>query len=723
MSRFLRMTGRVALGGLLVCCLSAVLHAQTFLITSPASSEGTVPSTPELLSPPAPSVLPESLPDEWFKESKKEPTVVSAATQPLPQSAVASSVTVITAEEIALRQARSLLDALQGVPGLDVVPSGGPGQLATVFIRGAASERTVVLYNGVPLNDPVSPARNADLSRISLDNVDRIEIARGSQSAVFGSGALGGVINVITKDAAPEWSGSLDAEGGAYSTWRGSLTAGGRVSGLGVSVGASLENTQGYSSAAADAPQDAVDADGHRALSLDAGISATPASNLDVTLSNRFLRAETEMDSFGGTAGDDPNAVGSYWQSVHQATVSWNTLPGTWSQEVGLGFNQSSRHYDNPVDPAHPQDAWTSDFRARLLTAAWKHCLEAPAHNRISAGANVQQESGAYEDRSQYLDWWTGEPTEMRTEFRERRAQLTGVFLEDCFSYENWDTTVGARLDRHEQFGEFITYRLTQGYRVPATLSRLRLTYGTGFNAPTLYQLYADDAYTQGNRALRPETSRGWEIGAAQDLPAGWGELQVTYFQSDYSDEIVGLYDLDLFRYRYLNRAQAEMRGWESEARFRLLDSWRIAANYTRLWTREWEDRPADSRPLLRRADYQASLDVSGEAAGVKWFGQVLHIGPRLDVGDVRLAPYTLLNVAASAEVWPGTSVHCKVNNLLNARYEAITGYGTSGVAAYLGCQVAWKLAPPAGSQAAPAQPVQSGQPGQARPYAALVVE
>ena len=161
-----------------------------------------------------------------------EPVVVSAAKLPTLLSQSGSSVTVITAQDLENEKDFTVVEALRNVPGLDVVETGGPGQVAQVYMRGAGSDQTLVMVNGVEINDPISPNRAADLSRLTVDNVAQIEILRGPQSALFGSGGMGGVINIVTKKGSKNWEGAASLYDGKYNT-RGTAVSAGDAAGTG----------------------------------------------------------------------------------------------------------------------------------------------------------------------------------------------------------------------------------------------------------------------------------------------------------------------------------------------------------------------------------------------------------------------------------------------------------------------------------------------------------
>jgi len=161
-------------------------------------------------------VVPSVMSAQEAGEEKIEEIVVTATRIETPTREVGSSITVITDQEIKEKQKTTVLEVLRSVPGLDVVQSGGPGRTTSVFIRGAKSEHTLVLIDGIELNDPISTGRSYDFADLTTDNIERIEIIRGPQSTLYGSDAIGGVINIITKKGKGKPSGFASVEGGSF---------------------------------------------------------------------------------------------------------------------------------------------------------------------------------------------------------------------------------------------------------------------------------------------------------------------------------------------------------------------------------------------------------------------------------------------------------------------------------------------------------------------------
>ncbi len=670
---------------------------------TPGDAAELEPVNPEPLLLLRPREIPET-PAPWFWGTESSPRVSSAANFEMPLSEVGSAVTVITAEDIADREATTVAEVLRDVPGLDVVASGGPGQLTTVFIRGAASERTLVMLDGVVLNNPLSPGRGADISKLNVDNVERIEIVRGPQSVVFGSGAMGGIINIITRQGSPSWAGSLRLEGGSHASAFSQAEASGTAAGVGLAVGASLENTQGFSAArrtpegAAALPLPAMDDDGYRNLTLDLNLDAKPAENLSLKLTNRYLGGDNELDNYGGSFGDDPNHLMRFSQGVSSLRAQGVFWSGLWKPELFFGVNLMNWSTRNDPDADHPRAAETSDYHARNFEAAWRNPFQVSDENLFSCGVDYRRESGDFHYASQYAVWdeSSGDflTAAQNLDFPERAADLVGVFAEDLFRFENITAGAGLRYDTHDRFGGFLTYRITPTYHLAATRSRIKGTYGTAFNAPSLYQLYS----VYGNPSLRPETSFGWDVGWEQEVLDERLTLSATYFQTDYREQIAFVTDPVTYAARYVNGGQAQSKGWETALDVSVFAPLHVRATYTRLTANELVPASASGpEPLLRRADYKATLSADLRAAGVRLHVEAIRVGPRWDATfdpvsylpvRVRLAPYTLVNLAAAYAVAPAAEIYVRIHNLLDADYADVLGYTAERLAAFGGVQV-----------------------------------
>ncbi|HKL26655.1 MAG TPA: TonB-dependent receptor [Desulfuromonadales bacterium] len=608
-----------------------------------------------------------------------EPMVVTATRIETALAAVGSSMTVISRQEIENRQAVQLADLLRGVPGLDVVRQGGPGQTASVFLRGANSAHTLVLVDGVELNDPSTPARFFDFAAMPLDNIERIEILRGPGSTLYGSDAIGGVINIITRRGAGAPSGSLDIEAGSFSTHQEKFSLRGGGEKFNYSLAGSFFSTDGVSAASEDDGNS--EEDGHDRTSLATRLGLTPNKNLEVDLLYRYLDAETDLDNFGGAFGDDPNNLYDARSDYVRVQAQWDLFDRFWEQILGVSLTDYDRTNRNGTDAAHPVASVDSRFEGRLWKADWQNNLALSEVNTLILGIEHEEESAESRDFRTFEDFFTGEPTSALTEFDGKSARTTGYFLENQWlPTESTILTGGVRFDDHSRFGSHGTWRLTGSHLVSATGTRLKVSYGTGFKAPSLYQLFS----RFGDLDLDPETSRGWDAGLTQTLFDDRLSLGMTYFQNEFED----LIDFDFSSNAFQNIGEASSRGVELTMQTTPTDALEVAATYT--YTETEDEMTGDQ--LLRRPRNKGSVTVNYQWPNRAVCNlEILYVGEREDLvfpDVVTLDSYTLVNLSAVLPLTGYLKLTGRVENLFDENYEEVSGYGTPGLAGYLGAKL-----------------------------------
>jgi vitamin B12 transporter len=606
--------------------------------------------------------------------------VVTATRIGTPEKKVGSSVTVISAEELAKTGKTFVLDALEAALGLTTVRNGGQGAASSVSIRGANSEHTLFLLDGVELNDPINPSRSYDVSHLPLSQVERIEVLRGPQGLLYGSDALGGVINIITRTGrgGPRLTLASSADSLRSLSADVSLAGSGRKTEY--TFAAFHERTAGLSAASSAYPGN-VEKDGYRNLSLAARWAYAPRPDASLTLTVRAADARTELDNFGGPGGDDPNNVQAYGSLLVRGQYRGLSRNGRWEQAVSLSWLGARRSNDNPADPAHPSEWDRGLYRSGLLKLDWQNNVVLRPTNTLTAGLEVEREAGG----SDYASDGPYGPSESR--FPTARAGTAGIYLLD-----HWETggrffvTAGVRADLHSRSGAAMTFRLAPSFLIAATGTRLKATLGSGFKAPSLYQLFAPATSfgPVGNPDLRPERALGWDAGIEQRLAADRVVLGLTWFENAFRD----LVDFD-YAAGYVNIGRARTRGLEASAELKPAAGLHFAASYARLSAVDTQT----GTELLRRPRDKVSADAS-----LRIFGRfdlsthVLWVGRRLDrdfssypYATVAMTDYVLLDAALAASLGPGFDIFLRVDNVLDTRYEAVWGYGTPGRTVRLG--------------------------------------
>jgi vitamin B12 transporter len=608
-----------------------------------------------------------------------EPVVVTATRMETPSSEVASSVTVITSEEIENKQKTTVLEVLRSVPALDVVQQGGAGQQTSVFIRGAKSEHTLIMIDGVELNDPITPGRSYDFAHLTTDNIERIEIIRGPQSTLYGSDAIGGVINIITQKGKGKPAFFVSAEGGSFDTFRESAGGSGGNDLVHYSLGISRLDADGIS--AASKKDGNREKDGYENTSVSAGFGLTPTENFDVDVTLRHVEAEADVDNGGGIGQDDPNLTAEAKQTFLRTQARLALFDGLWEQTLGFSLSDHERKDHNDTDADHPLDLLRSSYESQLLQFDWQHNLYLNKANTVTFGLEHEKEEGKsdYYSESFYGPY--------SSKFEKKTARTTGYYFQDQAKWGDvFFITLGVRLDDHSKFGTETTYRIAPVYIVEQTGTRIRATYGTGFKAPSLYQLYS----SFGDRNLDPEKSVGWDIGIEQPILEKRITLSATYFDNDFDD----LIDYDYATSTYKNVDEAESKGIELAAFFQPVDDLSFRASYTYTDTEDKTTR----EDLLRRAKNKIGAEVNYrflERGNVNL--GATYVGERDDYDlstwpatRIELDSYTLVNLAASFDVTENVRIFARVDNLLDEDYEEVKGYGTPGIAGYAGAKVSF---------------------------------
>ncbi|ABA87714.1 cobalamin uptake ligand-gated TonB-dependent outer membrane channel [Syntrophotalea carbinolica DSM 2380] len=617
-----------------------------------------------------------------------EPVVVTATKIETPTREVASSITVVTAEEIEEKQQRTVLEALRDVPAVDVVQSGGDGQQTSVFMRGANSEHTLVLIDGIEVNDPISPSKAFNFANLTTDNVERIEILRGPASALYGSDAIGGVINIITKKGQGKPSITLSAEGGSFETHHETVSLSGGTQLVNYALSASYLDSNGITAARwSDGNHER---DGYENLTTSLRLGLTPTKNFDLDFILRYMETDTDIDNSAGPLGDDPNYTTEEEKLFFRTQAGLYLFDDLWEQKLGFSITDYDRSTRDDTDAAHPLDWVRSSYQSTLYKVDWQHNLYLHKTNTLTLGIEHEEEEGKnkFLSESAYGPW--------NTYYPRQKTRTTGYYVQDQFKLWNrFFTTLGLRLDDHEEFGRRVTYHVASSYIFDSTGTKIRATWGTGFKAPSLVQLY--DTNFGGNPDLNPEKSEGWDVGIDQNLWQDRLTISLTYFENSFEDLIVNEYlgwGPTGAIYLYKNVDSANSKGIELLLTCRPLETLTITAGYTYTDT-ENED---SHDQLLRRPRNKFTADINYrflEKGNVNL--SMIYVGKREDSfynnatwasGRVELASYTLFNLGASYEVTKWLTLSGRIENLLNEHYEETWGYDTAGIAGYMGAKL-----------------------------------
>ena len=551
-----------------------------------------------------------------FSEEKKENTekdksslrheiVVTATRIEIPAREAASSITVISREDLEMMKIGTVLEALQEVLGVCVIQNGPLGGASSVSLRGANTEHTLVMLDGIELNDPITPSRSYDLAHLSTANIERIEILRGAQSTLYGSDALGGVINIITKQGRGNPSAHLFSLAGSYGTFLNSAEFEGSSDTFHYALAVSYFRSNGFS-AASTSYEGNEEKDGYRNLNISGKAGLRLQKNIELDLTWRTLKTKSDIDNSGGAYGDDLNNTQLYNAFILKGQIRHIFLQNRWEQKINLSYLEYNREYDNPTDASHLYDADWSKYESQQWKLDWQHNLFLDETNTLTFGLEHQQEQGQSDYHSESI---LGPYSSF---FPLKKARNTGIYVQHQIRWAGrFFATAGVRIDHHTRSGQAVTFRIAPAFFIQQTSTKFKASYGTGFKSPSLYQLYAPETAwgPVGNRELQAERSTGWDVGIEQNLFRNKLGLSLTYFASDYTN----LVDFD-YAQGYINISRASSRGAEFSLQARLNNGLHFNVCYTRVEAKD----EVTNQYLLRRPKHKlaarANCDLSRKA-------------------------------------------------------------------------------------------------------------
>lgn len=548
------------------------------------------------------------------------------------------SVTVISRKAIEQSQARSLPELLAGVPGLSIVSNGGAGKATSVFLRGANDDHVLVLIDGVKVGSATTG--KAAFQDIPLDQIERVEIVRGPRSTLYGSGAIGGVIQIFTRQVAKAVSASAGA--GSQDTRRLSASLSGLSGEVSWRMSASHFYTDGINVRPAHPDKDE-DGYENNALSL----ALNWQLDADHRLAFDWMRAQGKNEYDGGST-----KIGAHGESVQQVAgvAIHSRLAGHWQSTLRLG-----QSLDASDDWASATATSKTSFDTRRNSVSWQNDFTL-GRDLLTLGLD------AVDDR-------VSSTTNYATKSRMEKA----AFGQYQFGLGQHELIAGLRRLDNEQFGGHTTGNLDWGYDLGNGL-RLRAGYGTAFKAPTFNQLYYPDiGFYKGNPDLRPETSETREVGLRSG--GGWITWDVSLFRTDVENLIAGWYPP-------INTAQARMAGGEAGLGLSLA-GWQLRTTVSHVDT---EDRATGKR-LARRPQWSGRFDAD-RAFGRNRFGISVYgqDGSFDDAANaVAIDGFAVVDLRFERAIDDRFSLQAKAGNLFDQSYETASGYASPGRTFFIG--------------------------------------
>ncbi len=650
-----------------ICTMSVFIIAMGIAAGNGRAAEGTQSRS---VSDPGPVV-------------ETEEVVISATKTPIPVIQVTSSVEVITGEDLQRRGIKTVVDALRLGQGLAVFSTGGPGSQATVRIRGGSSSQTLVLIDGAIMNSGTNGQFN--FANLTTDNIETIEILRGAQSMLWGSDAMGGVINITTKRGRGTPKASAFFEYGSFN----SIREGGDVSGqhgpLDFSAALSRRDVTGFSGI--NYRRGAIERDAHRNWqgSTRLGLALPREGRLEFNF--RWLNGDIDLDRPGGQGADVFKAKstarqfvysGSYeqpltewWEqrlTLSRQTQNLKTQNGTFSRNVATGVV-------SPVFLVRGEPTDETDTAANRIE--WQHNLQVADPLLLTLGYQFREQVGEGMGNFPF-------PTKIVSS-HAGFAQAQGNLWDRLFA------TAGFRQDEFNTFGSATTWRATGGYLHRETGTKVRGSYATGFRAPTINELFFPGF---GNPALKPEKSQSLDAGIEQSLFKDRLKISATYYWNRFRNLIQTIQSLavcgedptrpgsGIAAFCPENIGLARTKGWESSFDAVLLRDQpfvkRLTAGgqYTYTSTRDL----TTGRRLPRWPKHQASAVVSYQPIDPFLLNvEFRYVGSQFDdaANQRRVGSFPVFNMSAEYTINQYVQVYTRVENLLDEKYEEVRLFGT----------------------------------------------
>ncbi|WP_187972925.1 TonB-dependent receptor plug domain-containing protein [Aquibium microcysteis] len=618
--------------------------------------------------------------------------VITPNRTPIDKAKTGSKVETVSKDEIEAQARPLIVDYLNQLPGIHITSPGGQGTEASLSVRGLPRRYVKTLYNGIDISDPTSTQVQTSYQYLLADSVGSIEVLKGSQSTLYGSDAIAGVISVSTLGGIePGVKHLVGVEAGSNGTVRGAYGLRAANDKASLSFNAAGYHTDGISSAALGTENDAFDLG-----NLDINGEYRFNENFSVFASALYIKGRSNYDNdryviprTGEIVEPSDNLQNRNATEQAAARFGFNLdlLDGRLKNTASVQVFQLDRAIRS-VDPIN--GAFDADYTGKRTKFDYQGSFEASTWLTLQYGADHERQGA--------------EATDNYGTDTDETFSLTGVWTQAILEpVENLVLTGGLRHDSHSAFGGHLTYRGTASYLFDQTGTRLHGSVGTGFRAPSLYELYGPYV---GNTALKPETSFSFDAGVEQTLLDGALVADVTFFMLDVENLI--LYDNVTFNYQQAP-GTTKSRGVETSVTWKASSWFDVGANYTYTDARDPDGdrairipehaiglqatvRPAEKWTISATAKIPLdTLDtiIVGSQAYTTSFGCDPDPSPctRYSAvrGDVKLDDYVLINAKVAYKPTENTEAYVRVENLLDQDYQVSPGFGTAGISAFAG--------------------------------------
>lgn len=612
------------------------------------------------------------------KEDSTE-IIVTALRIPVKADKVAASITILDADDLGREQPVTIDDVLVRTPGINVTRNGGYGTATSLKIRGADSGQTVLVIDGMRLADPSSSGGGYNFANLLTGDTQRIEILRGPQSILWGSDAIGGVVNIVTARPRKSIEGSFLVEAGSRDTVNARAGIGGKSESIDWRFGTSAFVTDGIS-----ASSNGTEKDGYKHHSATGTVDIHLAPDVTLDLRGYYADARNEFDS---STGDTP-AYGTTKEFTVYGGLRFALFGGRLKNRLAvLDSSTERKNYDprrsiRTLNFDADGDVRRYEYQASVVTDGhWDATVGAEREEQRMFSASPGNNSFLYS--------------------RERnQADINSLYAQlRVTPFAPLTLSGGLRYDDHSSFGGNTLFSAGAAFAPGKGDTVLRASYDEGFKAPSLYQLFSQ----YGSDALQPEEAKGWEIGVQQSLLGRNVRLSATYFGRDtdnlidfaYCPSVVPLppecfvpgTTTSRFGY-YANIRRTKARGLELAGSAELGDL-SLGANYSWIKSEDASGGATDGMQLARvprhlanaRIGYRFNFGLTANIA-VRYSGKSFN---RLSTTPTVLDDYWLTDLRADLSIAPQFSLFGRVENLFDEEYETAGGYSALGRSVYVG--------------------------------------
>jgi vitamin B12 transporter len=622
-----------------------------------------------------------------------ETIVVSATRTEQPAEKTGASITVFTADDLKTQQTVALVDILKQTPSLVINRNGGLGQPASISLRGGEAGQTVVLIDGVRVNDPSTTDNSAAaaVGDLLTNNVERVEVLRGPQSTLYGSDAIGGVINVISKRGGDlPFALTASLEGGSFGTIHTNVAANGTAGMVEYGAAANYFNDTGIS--AADLRNGNPEKDGYRNFGATFNVRVHLSDMVSADARGYYTHGH---DGFDDNFGGPPNffVADSAANNTNELKVGYlglnaDLFGGRFRNRFALMASAGVRQFfDSAFDTIHLNfDSFGSAVRLE-----YQGIVDFDPDTQLTFGAETQENSFRGDSFSSFS------PEQTST----GHDRLTGYYVQaqETF-FDQLTMTGGVRLDDDQQFGTHTSLKLNGAWQIPDWDATLHANYGDGIKAPSLFQEFGPNSPPPLVPKLKPETAKGWEVGFDKSILAGEVRAAVTWFDRRTTNQIdfqncftpadaPGCPQrLDVFGY-YINLDRTRTSGLEAELEARLDDTLSASLNFTDMWaTNQLTGKYLARRPHNLASAVITWLPMPGTTLGAS----VTYQGKRFnDAGNFApLTSNTTVNLFGSYDLTEKWQLFGRIDNVFNDRTEQVLGYGVPGIGAFGGVRAAF---------------------------------